>query len=245
MIALKVARVPKVFISYAWENQAHQDRVLALADWLEQSGVEVIFDQYEPNPSMGWANWMACAIEKSDFVLSVCTQAYRQRVMEDQPAGIGLGVQWEGSLISNALSSGGEGRKKFLVVQFDAEELHAIPTALAGRARFVISEFDLNGAQCQRLYRLITDQPEVVRPTRGELILLPSRARTVVPRSGLHRVQGLGKMNLRAPEPRERKSGERSLPKTPGGRGTAAHRMAIALMRKARASYFDDDDEPA
>jgi len=45
---------PKVFISYSWESQEHQDKVLALADWFESNGVEVIFDQYDPNPHQTW-----------------------------------------------------------------------------------------------------------------------------------------------------------------------------------------------
>src|SRR5947209_1554166 len=125
-----MARSPKVFISYAWEGQSHHDRVLALADWLESKGLELIFDQYDSNPLVPWPKWMAQAVDGADFILSICSKAYYDRVTEEQPAGEGLGAQWEGSLIYNVLSADPVRRNKFVVIQFSQLDLDTIPLGL-------------------------------------------------------------------------------------------------------------------
>lgn len=38
---------PKVFISYAWGSQEHDDKVIALATSLKGDGVGVVFDKWQ------------------------------------------------------------------------------------------------------------------------------------------------------------------------------------------------------
>lgn len=175
---------PKVFISYSWETQEHQDRVLGLADWLESSGIEVIFDQYEPNPEKPWPQWMEEGIRLADFVLCICTTSYKTKVDQSLPASTGLGLQWEGSLIYNSIASKQKPANAFQVLQFDNEDLEAIPSPLAGNNRHIISAFTVTEHATETLYRVITDQPRAKRPTRGELIRLEPVPRAFIPRSG-------------------------------------------------------------
>lgn len=38
---------PKIFISYAWGSQEHDEKVIALATNLKGDGVDVIFDKWQ------------------------------------------------------------------------------------------------------------------------------------------------------------------------------------------------------
>ena len=38
---------PKIFISYAWGSQEHDEKVIALATNLKGDGVDVIFDKWK------------------------------------------------------------------------------------------------------------------------------------------------------------------------------------------------------
>lgn len=175
---------PKVFISYSRESQEHLDRVLALADRLETFGVEVLFDQYEPNPTEGWPKWMEACIRESQYIICVCTNSYKEKVDNQLPAGVGLGLQWEGSLIYSAIQSKRAPVNKFQVVQFGESQPDAIPLPLVAANRHLIEAFDLNDANFEALYRIITDQPKAIRPERGELVKLEPIQRTSIPRSG-------------------------------------------------------------
>ena len=39
-------RVPRVFLSYSHDSDAHRERVLALSEPLRQDGIDTILDQY-------------------------------------------------------------------------------------------------------------------------------------------------------------------------------------------------------
>ncbi|RYG23198.1 TIR domain-containing protein [bacterium] len=236
---------PKVFISYAWESPEHQDRVLALADWFEMHGVEVIFDQYDPNPVLPWPKWMEKALRDATFVVSVCTKTYCMRVTEQQPPGEGLGAQWEGTLIYNALNQQPEERSKFQVVQFDAEDRSSIPAGLAGNNRYVIKDLSLEDPRLEDLYRLITNQPRAKRPKRGDIVKLPSVERTVVPRSGITNfepfVAELSKVESNSRVPTHHPG--RRLPEISKGigKGTYPEKLARANAERAYEAERADD----
>ena len=50
-------RLPKVFISYSHDSEAHEDRVLDLANRLREDGIDAEIDQYETSPPEGWPAW--------------------------------------------------------------------------------------------------------------------------------------------------------------------------------------------
>ena len=67
---------PKVFISYTHDSVEHMDRVLALSDRLRVEGIDCRIDQYEQSPAEEWPLWCDRQVEKSDFVLVVCTETH-------------------------------------------------------------------------------------------------------------------------------------------------------------------------
>ena len=95
--------VVSVFVSYSHDSADHVDRVLEISNRLRLWGVDANLDQYEQNPATGWQIWMQQQIERADYVLLVCTEAYRNRVEKKEKIGEGLGATWEGQLIYNAL----------------------------------------------------------------------------------------------------------------------------------------------
>ena len=65
--------MPRVFVSYSHDSDAHRDRVLALADRLRADGIEALLDQYVAHPPEGWPTWAQQQITDADFTILVCT----------------------------------------------------------------------------------------------------------------------------------------------------------------------------
>lgn len=70
----------KVFISYRQDGGAHSARVHALAEHLRATGIEVVFDGFQPDggPDEGWIAWSARQAEQCDKVLIACNQGWRE-----------------------------------------------------------------------------------------------------------------------------------------------------------------------
>ena len=96
-------QAPRVFISYSHDSPAHQARILALSDRLNDDGIDSIIDQYEQSPEEGWPLWCEKQVEQADFVLVACTETYLRRYRKEEVAGKGLGVTWEGHIITQEL----------------------------------------------------------------------------------------------------------------------------------------------
>lgn len=93
----------KVFISYSHDSEEHKDRVLALSDRLRADGIDCIIDQHETSPSEGWAIWMSNQVVEADFIIVVCTETYERRFRGKEETEDGLGVVWEGAIITQKL----------------------------------------------------------------------------------------------------------------------------------------------
>jgi len=99
---------PRVFLSYSHDSAEHADRVLALADALRGLGGDVTFDRYvHPAPAGGWPRWMDRHLDDARFVLMVCTETYRRRVVDREEPDKGLGVRWEAGLTLKSLRHDG------------------------------------------------------------------------------------------------------------------------------------------
>src|SRR5215469_5686931 len=94
------ANPPRAFVSYSHDSAEHVNAVRRVADMLRHQGVDCRMDLYETVPPKGWPAWMQEQIMESDFVIVVCTETYADRLSARSPEGVGLGVAWEGLLIS-------------------------------------------------------------------------------------------------------------------------------------------------
>jgi hypothetical protein len=171
-----MAKIPRVFISYSHDSDDHRQRVLELAIKLRNDGCKVRFDQFESAPK-GWTRWMQECLDpaNTDYVLIVCTDGYLRRLEGKETPGAGLGVQWEGRLIYSRLYEGGDQAGRYLPILLDPANRANIPRPLFDHNRFEIGTFDITDPGYRKLYRYITDQPEVELESEAEipLVILP------------------------------------------------------------------------
>lgn len=112
---------------------------------------------------------MEARIRESEFVLLVCTETYARRVEMREAPGIGKGVLWESNLIYGELYGIGTVTGKFVPIGFGPVPSEHIPSALRHRESFDVSD----EAGYERLYRYLTDQPEIDVPDVGVGKTLP------------------------------------------------------------------------
>src|SRR3954466_15160544 len=161
------------FISYSPDSEQHSQRVLTLANQLRAQGVDAEIDQYEPRPPQGWPLWCEEQLrpESSDFVLVVCTETYLNRIEKRVPADEGRGVFWEGNVIRSYLYEE-KSNNRFLPVIFDPKDGTYIPRPLKDTTRYLLTAFDLSDSGYEALYRELTHQPAIERPSLGPVVNL-------------------------------------------------------------------------
>jgi len=156
---------PSVFISYSHDSSEHEARVLALADRLRSEGINAQIDQYEPSPVEGFQRWMIRHVRDADFVLMVCTDAYRHRFEGEEEEGKGLGATWEGSLILNEIYQSQPVNEKFIPVLLPDGDISHVPAIVQSVTRY--RPFDDEGYEA--MYRRFTGQPATPQPALGQL----------------------------------------------------------------------------
>lgn len=155
----------KVFISYSWDSTEHQERVRALADRLQEDGLEAILDFYASAPAEGWPQWMERNIRDADFVVLVCTETYGKRVEGKEAQGKGLGVKWESVITYNQIYQADSKNDRFVPVLFAASDKAYIPIPLQGYSFYPIDSEE----GYQSLYWRLTKQDQIPKPQRGTI----------------------------------------------------------------------------
>src|SRR5260221_12606987 len=87
--------IPKAFISYSHDSQAHKKWVLELATRLRNTGIDAILDQSELGPGDDLPHFMERHLASADRVLMICTDQY----VEKANAGAG-GVGYEKMIVT-------------------------------------------------------------------------------------------------------------------------------------------------
>lgn len=159
-----------VFISYSHDSDDHSKMVLELADRLVSHGIDCILDQYEQSPPDGWVKWMARNIDASNYILVVCTEPYAQRANGESPAGCGKGVKFESLLTYQELYDNDSIGNKFIPVLLRNEDAAHIPKPLRPFQRYLVAD----DYGYEDLYRRITSQPRIVKPSPGKRQSLPT-----------------------------------------------------------------------
>ena len=168
---------PKVFISYSHDTTAHEERLLELADKLNQTGIDCTIDQYYPAPSSGWPLWMEKQIIAADYVLLICTETYYKLVYKEGGPGKGLGVCWEANLIYNLLYKEKLENNKFIPIVFDQQDQQYIPLPLQGYTSYHVA----TEKGFEDLYCRLTNQQSVTKPDLGPIQKFPPRQRHTNP----------------------------------------------------------------
>lgn len=97
-------RAVRVFLSYAWEDEAYKLWVRRLATRLREDGVDARLDLWHTREGETVAQFMIREVRLAHRVLVLCSPQYRARVhaMEDGQSGGGA-VGWEAMLLTSAM----------------------------------------------------------------------------------------------------------------------------------------------
>ena len=126
--------MPKVFISYSWEDDEHKCWVRFLADKLLENGIDTTLDQYDLSLGDRLPLFMEKSVTSADYVLIICTPTYKKK--SDARKG---GVGYEGHIISGELFSQGNDKKFIPVIRKGSVE-EALPVSLTGKLAIDLSD---------------------------------------------------------------------------------------------------------
>ncbi len=164
--APELQRRPSVFISYAHEDSAHMDAVLAFANFLvREEGIDVVLDRWGQEVSRDWYLWALQSLKEADFVLVIASptcKAVGEGYVDDEH---NRGLQAEMALIREAIfQQRSTGVLKYLPVVLPGGRLADLPDFIQPWTihNFHVTSFTRAGAE--NLLRTLTGQPAYVRP---------------------------------------------------------------------------------
>lgn len=123
----KSMTIPTAFISYSWDSDEHREWVKMLATRLRADGIDVTLDQWHVAPGDQLPKFMEASIQKSDFVLVVCTPIYKRK----SEARIG-GVGYEGDIITSQIFVS-QNQRKYIPILRQGEWYDAAPVWVTGK----------------------------------------------------------------------------------------------------------------
>lgn len=118
---------PKVFISYAWENEEIKQWVKKLATELRNNGVDAKLDQWEVVPGDQMPMFMEKSVTENNYVLLICTERYKYK-SENRIGGVG----YEGDIMTAEVLQMANHRK-FIPILRSGDMNVSIPGWLRGK----------------------------------------------------------------------------------------------------------------
>src|ERR1022692_2381977 len=166
----------RVFISYAHDNPAHEDRVRQFWLFLRQSGIDARLDLPAAERRQDWAEWMTQEILDAQHVLVIASPEYKRRAEGHAGPDEGRGVQWEAGMIRERIyrdqKAGLQWALPVVLPDCSADDIPAWPRPTS-TSHYLVSEFTETGAD--KLLRLLTRQPWETSPPVGTPPVLGSR----------------------------------------------------------------------
>ena len=117
----------RVFISYSWDNENHKQWVRNLAERLRGDGIEAILDQWELAPGDQVPHFMEEKIQKSKYVLIICTLNYCEK-SNNRRGGVG----YEDHVMTAEVYQK-ENHRKFIPILAKGSWEDAAPSWLSGK----------------------------------------------------------------------------------------------------------------
>lgn len=155
----------KVFISYSWDNNEHQQWVLKLAsDLMKTYGVDVILDQFELSAGKDLTHFMENSIEKADKVLVILSPNYKIKA-ESRESGVG----YETSMISQEIFESPITNVKFIPVLRVGTAASSAPKFLKSKLYHSMIDDKNYGYQLYDLAKIIYDNELIEKPKLGEI----------------------------------------------------------------------------
>lgn len=152
--------VPKVFISYSHDTQAHKKWVLELAQRLRNAGVDAILDQFRVGLGDDLGGFMERSVDESDRIIMVCTDNYVTKAN----SGLG-GVGYEKMIMTAEYMTNIDSNKVIPLIRQNGT--HNVPTFLQTRLHINFSREDEYELQFDNLLREIHQAPLFKEPKIG------------------------------------------------------------------------------
>ncbi|WP_281846766.1 toll/interleukin-1 receptor domain-containing protein [Olleya namhaensis] len=154
-----------IFISYSWDNDAHKDWAVKLANYLiEKGGCDVTLDQYDLSTGGNMVHFMEKAVVEADKVLLILTPNYKLKA-DGRQGGVGM----EYSMISQGLYTMQSDNKKFLPILRAGSLVESAPTYVQTTIYHDMTNDLLFDKTAFDLLRVIYDKPKLVKPKRGSV----------------------------------------------------------------------------
>ncbi|CAC5857570.1 hypothetical protein [uncultured Gammaproteobacteria bacterium] len=152
--------IPKVFISYSHDDQAHKKWVVELTQRLRNKGVDAILDQFRVNLGEDLGSFMENSVANSDRIIVICTNRYVIKAKE----GSG-GVGYEKMIMTSDYMQN-INTKKFIPL-IRQEGTNDVPIFLKSRSYINFSREDEFEVQFDKLLREIHGKPLFKEPPVG------------------------------------------------------------------------------
>lgn len=154
---------PKVFISYAWEDDL-KTWVLDFATRLRSDGINAILDQWETVPGDQLTQFMEKSVRESDYVVFVCTPTYKRK--SDRRRG---GVGYEGSIITGEVFQKNNHRK-FIPVLRKGKWVSAAPSWATSKLFIDFRGEPYSEASYQHLLDTLVGKSPTAPPLRDDTL---------------------------------------------------------------------------
>lgn len=118
---------PRVFISYAWEDEESNNWIQEFANTLKNKEIDVHFDRNGLNYGDSISGFIDNNLEKADFIIVICTKKYKEK----SDARIG-GVGYEVNIIANQMMNDNK-KKKIIPILREGSQETSIPLFLSGK----------------------------------------------------------------------------------------------------------------
>jgi tetratricopeptide (TPR) repeat protein len=158
-----VSKPTRALLCYSHDSEDHRARVLALAQRLRNDGVDAWLDQFEPAPPQGWPRWLREQVERADFIILVCTPAYRRSFEGSRNAETQRQASWEGLLVEQLHYEGRFDLETLIPVLFDGADLLDIPTSLRAGTHHQLDD-DYEGLRRRLLGQLLVTPMSLGEP---------------------------------------------------------------------------------
>lgn len=158
---------PKVFISYSWSNQQHQELVKHWADRLIADGIDVVLDIYDLKEGDDKYAFMELMVTDTlvTHVLVICDRKYAEKA-NARKAGVGT----ESQIISSEVYEQVK-QSKFIpiVCEFGDDGEPVLPAFMKSRMWINFSSLESENENWEQLIRLLYGKPQHVKPKKGKI----------------------------------------------------------------------------
>lgn len=162
-------RIPVAFLSYARESDQHSAWVRDFGGRLRALGIDARLDQWHLSPGDDLVRFMTDGVQKSDFVLVVCTPKYAAKANANDG-----GVGFEGSVIAGSILTQGAAQRKFIPLLRAGTAAESIPAFLLNRLYIDFTRDAELKSSVEALVRHMQGRPDNVPPPIARIAPTPT-----------------------------------------------------------------------